>query len=256
MMRACLGLALVLLGSMRAAAPPHPAPPATEILRRVLAQPANQPTHERLLDSRYHYVRTQVFEVRAGDGDLLRREDKRTVHSPDQRAGEEDDAIVPTDAKGGRGKAYTRADFRLDEALLARFDFIVVGTEEVQGRGAWVMEVQPATHLPPMRDLKDRFLSRTAGRVWVDTEEAVVVRASFRLLSPVAVVGGLVGSVKRCDTEFERQRTEAGDWFTRRFDWQLEGRKLFARRLLRLHEERTDVRPDPGVSRPKAHADP
>jgi len=222
-------------------APPQSPPTTTELLRRVLAQPANHPTNEHRFDLRYRYVRTRTFEVRAGDGDIIRREATRIDHRPGMLSGEADDAVVPTDAKGAKGRAYQRADFQLNEALLARFTFTVAGSEDIGGRTAWVLDFQPASDQLPAKDLKDRFVNRTAGRVWIDAREAVVVRATFRLLSPVGVLGGLVGSVKRCEIGVERHRTEAGDWFTRRLEWRLEGRKLFARRSMYLHEERTNM---------------
>jgi len=248
--RSCLAVLGLALGLAAASEPSSEAltaapPPASELLRRVLEQPANHSTNEHLLDARYRYVRSRTLDVRAGDGDLIRRDETRLDHRPGAAAGTGEDSIVRTDAKGTKGRAYQRTDFAIEEALFARFAFTPAGCDVVAGRPAWVLDFEPASELPPAKDLKDRFLNRIAGRLWIDTEEAVVVRATIRLLSPVGVLGGLVGSVKRCEVLLERERTSAGDWYARRFAWQLEGRKLFARRLMHFHEERTNVALDP-----------
>lgn len=230
-----------LLADEPVASPTEP-PSVASLLQRVIAQKANDPDYDRQFDARYAYERVRTFEVREGDGDLIRQEVKRLSNDPARAHTSEDDAVVPTDARGRKGRAYHRRDFQLTEELLQRFQYTLAGQELVAGRPAWILDFQPAKPALPTKDLKDRFINKTAGRVWIDATEAVVVRGHFHLIDSVNVFGGLVGAVRQCNTTFERERTHAGDWYVRRFDWHLEGRKLFSKRIMDFHEERDRVR--------------
>lgn len=241
---------LVLGAGVPVAHPAEPSPGApasprstASILRRVLDQSANDPAKEHMFDTRYESVRTRSFEMRDGDGKVLRREVKRIDHGPTKAGRTNDESVVISEPKSRPNRSYQRRDFVVNEELLGRFDYTLAGRELVGGRPAWVIEFRPGAARPPAKDLKDRFLNSTAGRLWIDADESVVVQATFHLLEPVNVLGGLVGSIKRCETRIERARTAAGAWYTRLFDWQLEGRKLFAHRVMHFHEERSDVHP-------------
>ncbi len=220
-----------------------PLPEPMEILRRALAQPANDPARDRTFDTRHTSVRTRTFELKDGDGKVLRRDEKRQNLGPRNDAATPEDDTVATDAKGKRKRAYQPRDFAVNEELLARFNFTVVGREDYAGRPAWVIDFVPSGGDHPARDLKERFINATAGRVWIDVEESVLARAQFRLAEPVKVWGGLVGSVRRCQSRLERTRTPDGAWYTRLFDWELDGRRLLSQRSMHFHEERTEVRP-------------
>lgn len=218
-------------------------PEPMEILRRALAQPANDPARDSAFDARHTSVRTRTFELKDGDGKVLRRDEKRQNLGPRNDAVTPEDDTVATEAKGKRKRAYQPRDFAVNEQLLARFTFTVVGREEYAGRPAWVIDFVPSGGDHPARDLKERFINATAGRIWIDVEESVLVRAQFRLAEPVKVWGGLVGSVRRCQSRLERTRTPGGAWYTRLFDWELDGRRLLSQRSMHFHEERTEVRP-------------
>ena len=94
----------------------------------------------------------------------------------------------------------------------------------------------------PEHNIKDKFLNRTAGCVWLDEEEMAMVKVAIRLTDRVNVIGGLVGAVWKMNFGFERSRTEDGLWYTRDATWHLEGRELFSQRIMDFHEQRTNVR--------------
>jgi hypothetical protein len=55
------------------------------------------------------------------------------------------------------------------------------------------------------------------------------------------VFGGLVGAVRKFTFAFERERVAEALWFTRRTTWHLEGREVFAQRVIDFREERSEV---------------
>jgi hypothetical protein len=126
--------------------------------------------------------------------------------------------------------------------LLARFEFRLIGRDAWNGRSLVVLDLKPAAKDLPARNYKDLFINRTAGRVWIDEAEAVVVKADLHLTERVSVIGGLVGAVWKFMYQFNRERTPEGLWFTRNVQWHLEGRQVFIRKVLDYLETRSDVR--------------
>jgi len=220
---------------------------AADVVRAAVKILEHDRDRERAFDATYAYTRVRTLEVRDGDGDLKRREIKRLENQPDALShgvaeGEEEPDGKTRERKG---KPYQRHDFQVDDELLDRFRFELVGKELINERPAWVIEFAPRRGGLPGKSIKDRFINQTAGRVWIDEAEHAMVRAQLRLLEPVNVVGGLVGVVKKCETAFERVRTLEGWWFTQIFRWRLEGRQLFQQRVMDFHEERSEVRMAP-----------
>ena len=214
--------------------------------------------NDRAFDRRYSYTRTKVTEFRNAKGDLKKREEKKKVNEPS--AGSAASATEPTVAptrspkdsernepvtdthSNVRGKAFERRDFYLNNDLLGRFEITLTGREILNGRSALVVDFKPANKKLPERNLKDRFINKAAGRVWLDEADCALAKADLYLTEQVNVVGGLVGAVWKFNYTFSRERTVDGFWFTRAVDWHLEGREFIVRRVVDYHEERTDVR--------------
>ena len=124
--------------------------------------------------------------------------------------------------------------------LVSRFQFTLVGRENVNGRSALVLDFQPAGKKLPVNSYKDNFINKAAGRVWVDEADYAIAKADLHLTQPVSVLGGLVGSVWKFTYSFERDRTPEGLWFARHVDWHLEGREVVFHRIVDYHEQKID----------------
>lgn len=236
-------------------ATPVALPPVEMVLQRAVAQAEKEEDNNRAFRQRYGYARTKVTEYRNSKGELKKREEKKSVKNP---------AIVPiayrlppteerpnqvvgkTDSVNGtttaRGKAFERNEFVLNEDLLNRFVFTLVRREMANGRPALVLDFQPAKRKLPERNIKERFINKAAGRVWLDEAEYALLRADLHLTEKVNVVGGLVGAVTQFNYQFNRERTADGLWFTRAVNWHLEGREVFVQRTIDHKDEKTDVR--------------
>ena len=105
-----------------------------------------------------------------------------------------------------------------------------------------MLDFKPAKKDLPERNIKDRFINKAAGRVWVDEADYVIAKAEVYLTEAVNVVGGLVGAVWKFNYSFDRERTSEGLWFTRAVDWHLEGREVILHRAIDYHEGKTGVR--------------
>jgi len=205
-----------------------------------------------------------VTEFRNANGEVKKREEKKSSNIPRPALAvanvqppvakqtpptpvRKDEPVSETHSNV-RGKTFEKSDFALNGDMIKRFEFAVSGREVVNGRPALIVDFQPAKKKLPVRNLKDRFINKAAGRVWVDEADYVLVKADLHLSERVNVVGGLVGAVWKFTYGFLRDRTPDGLWFTRDANWHLEGRELFVRRTVDYHEERRGVRPAFGAT--------
>jgi len=235
-----------------------PLPSVATVLRRVADQTEKESDNERAFNQRYGYTRTKVTEYRNAKGDLKKREEKKIANhpsavpvayraqpagpTPEPNLGEEKSEAV-TDARSNvRGKAFEKKDFSINDDLLGRFEFDLAGRKTINGRPTLMLEFKPAKKNLPERNIKDRFINKAAGRVWVDEADYVIAKADVYLTETVNVVGGLVGAVWKFNYSFDRERTSDGLWFTRAVDWHLEGREVILRRAIDYHEGKTGVR--------------
>lgn len=210
-----------------------PLPSAETVLQWVLTRAGRDSDPEHEFNQSYRYIRTRITEYRDGKGGLKKREEKTSVLHPGI-------AASPTNSTA-RNRAYEKGDFPQNEDLIKRFDFTLTSRELINGRPALVLDFKPASSQPAARNLKEQFINRIAGRVWVDEADHVLTKATLRLTEKVNVIGGLVGNVTRMDFSFDRERTAEGLWFTRRSNWHLAGRELFSQRTIDSREEKTDV---------------
>jgi len=241
------------------------APSVDVILERALDQARLEDDQEQAFKRAYFFTRKRVTEFKNAKGEVKKHEEKSSRHDPLRiRARDEQKAAaapkpvkVSTAAKpvsdtetNIKGKAFEKSDFPLNGDLLSRFEFTFVKHEVVNGRSAFVLDFKPVTKPVPERGLKDKFINKAAGRVWLDEADAALVRADLYLTKRVNVVGGLVGAVWKFTCTMERERTPEGYWYVRRSNWHLEGREVFVQRTVDSNEERTDLqRAEPDTAR-------
>jgi hypothetical protein len=233
-------------------------PKVQDVLKRVLERAQVEVKNDREFKARYAFTRTKVTEYRNSQGKVKNRQEKRSENNPAPRvlpvafeashAEANEDSLTAgrelrPDANGDvKGRPFRKSDFPITDELLKRFRFELVGRETINGRAALVVDFKPASKDLPIRNFKDRFINKAAGRIWVDEGEAALVKADVHLTESVNVVGGLVGAVHKCRYAFQRGRTAEGLWFTTQIDWHLEGRQIFTNKSIDGHETRSNVR--------------
>jgi hypothetical protein len=231
-------------------------PDIDDVLKRVLNRAEVEGRNDREFREHYAFTRTKISEYRNSKGKLKKQEVKRSVNEPAPHVGETPEALggdgepdehdrreLHQDPNGDvKGRAFEKSDFQLTEDLLKRYTCTLVGRETIRERPALVIDFKPASDDLPVRNLKDRFINKGAGRVWVDEADAALVKVDVHLTESVNVVGGLVGAVHQCSYQFDRQRTADGLWFTTRVTWHLEGRQVFVHRIIDYQETRGNIR--------------
>jgi hypothetical protein len=235
-----------------------PTPDLKALLPLVLERAKTEGQNDRMFKESYRYERTKVTEFRNAKGEVKTKMEKGGLHIPAALANTNELPISLPPVAGSsaaddssrpvsethtkfKGKAFEKSDFPLTGEMLARFEYKMVGHENVNGRSAWVVDFKPAKGDLPEKSIKDKFINKAAGRVWVDAEDHAMVKADLFLSEPVNVAGGLVGAVKKFTCAILRERTPEGLWYVCDTNWHLEGREVFFRRIVDYHEESKDV---------------
>jgi len=248
--------------------------PSVDFALKHIRMMANQEQgNDRLFRLRYAFVQTTTTRELDAKGRLKKNDTvknrnnphivpasfNRSAPSADPAGG--DHSLSPRDTAGGRtktvpmapaagsskddesdSKPFEKEEFAINDDLLSRFDFTVVKREQINGRNTLIIDFKPANKKLPSRSLKDRFINKTAGRVWVDEGDWMLAKIDFHLIDSVHVVGGLVGSVKAFNFHLDRCRTPDALWYTTDTNWHLEGREFFSRKILECEEHRSDIR--------------
>ena len=234
-----------------------PLPGFNSLLQHVLQRAKEEGNNDRQFDLRYRYTRAKVTEFRNSAGQLKKREANSSVHVPSPAAPgpakpapppsavakpdpQKNEAVSDTHSNV-RGQQVKKSDILLNEDLVSRFQFTVTGREPVNGRPAFVVDFVPANKKLPERNLKERFINKAAGRIWIDAADYSLVKADLHLTQQVNVAWGLVGAVWKFNYSFERKRTSDGLWFPSRVDWHLEGREVVVNRIVDYHETTSEV---------------
>lgn len=216
------------------------------ILQRIMERAKLEDKNDQDFKSLYSYTREKTTEYRNGDGEVIKREDKTSLRHPKlpipaetAKAEPAKNVVTATDKDDHpalKGQSFDKNELVMNEDLVNRFDFTLAGQETINGRPALVIDFVPTKRKVAERSLKDRFINKAAGRVWVDAAEYTIVKADLHLTKPVDVAFGLVGAVWKFDYAFERSRTPEGLWFTQNSNWHLEGREVVVNRIVDCHE--------------------
>ena len=239
----------------------NPLPTMDFLVQKVTARAVNdEDKNDNLFDMNYQYTRSRVWEYRNSKGVVVSHEEKHSVENKPERIAarkaRQAGAKNPTPATTSpvvkdqpvsethsniRGKALKVKDYSIAN-LMKRFQFTLVGRENLNGRTSFVVDFKPISNDLPINQFADKFINKAAGRIWVDAEDYAIAQAQVHLTEKVNVLGGIVGSVWKFTYDFTRLRTPEGYWFARHNDWHLEGRAVVVRRVVDYHEQWTNVR--------------
>ncbi|MBN8245843.1 MAG: hypothetical protein J0L84_00205 [Verrucomicrobia bacterium] len=249
--------------------PPGDAITAEDVVRRLLerveAAATNTPCAEAVT-----LRRITVIEELDSRGRVKERKTKE--HSVILRGADQEATLVringeaPSDSErrrelrreeGDRDKFSPRRDrstgstHRIGRDLLERFEYRLLGSEEVDGRLAHLLGFNPRPAAEGGK-MADRVLGGLRGRLWVDALEFEPVRIEARLDAPVSI-GGFLAVLDEFRMDVERRRLPSGLWVDQRVDTHVGGRKLIQR--FHGHFEVLQDPFVPGTSETEAGAD-
>jgi hypothetical protein len=143
---------------------------------------------------------------------------------------------------GARRNSSGEEEMGFNNAMIARYDWKLLGTEVLDGRYTYLLSLEPKKDAPVHRMI-DHILNKVAGKVWFDAQEFEIVRADAHLTENASILAGLVGSMKKADIFFEQVRMADGAWLTRKMNYQVDARMALFK-TIREHqfEEHRDFR--------------
>jgi hypothetical protein len=124
----------------------------------------------------------------------------------------------------------------LNEELVGKYDFALVGEEVVEGRPDYVLTFKPKSKNLPVRRKLDYVLNRIAGTVWVDQEDYEIAKADMRLTESAQLWWGLLASLRQFALVFDQTKLPDGCWFVKHFDMTVDVRFLFTT----VHQKQED----------------
>jgi hypothetical protein len=130
-----------------------------------------------------------------------------------------------------------------DRDLLQRFDFTVQKREMLNGRSTFLLTFVPKTPAWPVRRLQDRLLNRAAGSLWIDEQEAELVKADLYLSEPVSF--GILGAADVIRFSFERSYVSGAGWLTHWIETNFKGRKFVIPIQVRRRVDCSDYKAEP-----------
>jgi hypothetical protein len=138
--------------------------------------------------------------------------DKRKNESDEDRKKREDKEVK--EREDGRKFVREVAD---------AYDFKLVGTEDVGGREAWVIDGEPHPGFEPhMKESK--FLSKFHGRVWIDKGDLQLAKMNIEAIDTVSVGWVLARIHKGTRVMLEQTRVNDEVWLPRHVSFRLDAR--------------------------------
>jgi hypothetical protein len=238
------------LGGSSTLAVAKPLPAIDFLLQQVISIAINmEDTNDDLFAMNYQYTHTSILEYRNSSGELKKRKEESVVENEPQRRAAERKKAMPTTRKGdevaktnsaSRGKDLESDDYSISN-FTNRLHFTLVGREVLNGRPTLVVEFVPSGSNLPVKNFDDKFISKIAGRVWIDEEDYAIAQANVHLTEKINIFGGIVGSICKFTCAFTRLRTPEGYWFARQMDWHFEGREVVVNRIIDYHESKLNA---------------
>ena len=190
----------------------------------------------------------KLYEVFCIEGLMFRRLVKRNgqplsaeeVKREQQR--ERDFRQQIPERKRRKAQGPQQGDVALNEDLIGRYSYDLVGQETINGRSSYVVTYQPRSDDLPIRHRIDRLLNKVAGKVWVDTQDYEIARLEIHLAGKATMWAGLIASVRKLEGEFEQLRTDEGAWLPLRIQGYLDARVLFTNYRLTQNDRWTNFR--------------
>lgn len=140
----------------------------------------------------------------------------------------------PVDPKNAEHKQWqseagdNARQMKFDASLVQRYQFTLVGREEVEGRTAFLLDFEPLSDPPDTGGFFGKLLNRLEGQLWVDAEDYQLARADVRLREKVNFFGGVAGKIEKMSLQFAARRLAPGAWFTKASAVEIAGRRLFS----------------------------
>jgi hypothetical protein len=148
------------------------------------------------------------------------KEEEKIQKIIDKRKNESEDARKKREQKELKEREDGRKFVR---EVADAYDFRLVGTEDVGGRAAWVIDGEPRPGFEPHMK-EGKFLSKFHGRVWIDKGDLQLARMDIEAIDTVSVGWVLARIHKGTRVMLEQTRVNDEVWLPRHVTFKLDAR--------------------------------
>lgn len=148
------------------------------------------------------------------------KQEQKVQEVIDKRKNESEEARKKREEKASKEREDDR---KFVHEIADAYDFKLVGTEQVNGRDAWVIDGEPHPgFVPHMKESK--FLPKFHGRVWIDKDDLQLARMDVEALDTVSI--GLVLARIHKGTRFILEQTRVNDevWLPKQVNYKFNAR--------------------------------
>ncbi len=138
---------------------------------------------------------TEILEIYGEEANRLIAKDDKPLSADDARKEEEKIQKIfdkrKNESEGDRRKRLEREeksrekDRQFVKEVADAFNFRLVGSEEVGGREAWVLDGEPRPGYEPKSN-ESKMLSKFKGRIWIDKAEAQWVKVDITAIDTIS----------------------------------------------------------------------
>ena len=115
----------------------------------------------------------------------------------------------------------------------------LIGTETVNARPAYLIQLKPDTNHKIKNGTVDRIMNQMLTKIWVDQEDFQVSQLEAELIKPIGIVVGLIGSIKTIRVRLEQQRLTPQVWTDLEIDADFDIRILTANYTFKMKSQST-----------------
>jgi len=148
------------------------------------------------------------------------KEEKRIQKLTDKRKNESEDERKKREEKETKDREQGR---RFVREVADAYNFRLVGTEQIEGRDAWVIDGEPRLgYEPHIKDAK--FLPKFHGRVWIDKSDLQWMKLDVECIDTVSLGWVLARIHKGTRVVIEQTRVNDEVWLPRHLTFKLSAR--------------------------------
>jgi hypothetical protein len=148
------------------------------------------------------------------------KEEEKIQKMIDKRKNESDDERKKRERRAEKDR---EDGLKFVREIADAYNFTLVGTEQVGGREAWVIDGEPRPGFEPhMKEAK--FLSKFRGRVWIDKDDLQLSRMDVEAIDTISVGFVLARIHKGTRVTMEQTRVNDEVWLPRHVTFKLDAR--------------------------------
>lgn len=158
------------------------------------------------------------------------------VQSPESIARMEEGAKRQIDEDIARPSDKEKIEAISLTPLIHRYTFKIEGREELWGRKAIKIRVEPVAEMFPEKKIAIRILEKMSGYIWVDEAEKELMKAEVSNAEPIRIGWGIAAGISLLQADYHRKRLPDGRWFVTFFSVRVKVRIFLLKTINRLSE--------------------